>query len=165
MTEKPMAHLTKPSPHATISKPGNTHSPIEDTQEEKNIYDDILKSSSELFDQNMILLVKNAILRPWRWDKSWTKQSSTQTMIILNKPSIFQIVYKTKQKYHGYVVVNDINDAFFKTWNEGRYPEHVTILPLIKNKSIKGMLLGATSTKKGELLSLDPFRYSCLRSF
>ena len=123
----------------------------------KDIYDVILNCLSVMFDQSMILMFKNSILKPKRWDSSWNKDPETHNVILLNKPSVFQIVYKTKQKYHGYVAPSAVNDIFFKTWNMGRYPEHLTLLPLIKKNTtaITGMLLGATSKEKGDSLLLD----------
>ena len=123
----------------------------------KDVYDVVLNNLSVIFDQSMILIFRNSILKPERWDKTWNKNPSTHIAILLNKPSVFQIVYKTKQKYHGYVAPSAVNDVFFKTWNLGKYPEHLTLLPLIKKNTtaVAGMLLGATSKEKGESLSLD----------
>ncbi len=124
---------------------------------QEDIYDVILNRLSVMFDQSMILMFKNSILKPKKWDSSWVKDPSTHNVILLNKPSVFQIVYKTKQKYHGYVAPCAVNDIFFKTWNMGRYPEHLTLLPLIKRNTtaVTGMLLGATSKEKGDSLLLD----------
>ena len=145
----------EPKSSAPSSKQPEQTNNRQQNPKEGGTHTEILQSLSEFFDKGMILLLKNAILRPWKWDSTWTQQQSNQNMILLNKPSIFQIVYKTRQKYHGYVVANDINDAFFQAWNYGNYPEHITILPLIVNKSLRGMLLGITSAKKGKSLSLD----------
>ena len=129
----------------------------QDHTAQKDIYDVILNRLSEMFDQSMILMFKNSILKPKRWDSSWSKDPSTHNVILLNKPSVFQIVYKTKQKYHGYVAPSVVNDIFFKTWNMGKYPEHLTLLPLIKKNTtmITGMLLGVTSKEKGDSLFVD----------
>ena len=150
----------KPSSHTPQTpKPNYDDNPTkqEDHPAKKDIYDVMLNCLSVMFDQSMILMFKNSILKPKRWGSSWTKDSSTHNVILLNKPSVFQIVYKTKQKYHGYVTPNTVNDTFFKTWNMGRYPEHLTLLPLIKKNTtvVAGMLLGATSKEKGNALSLD----------
>ena len=124
---------------------------------QKDIYDVILNRLSVMFDQSMILMFKNSILKPKKWDSSWNKEPSTHNVILLNKPSVFQIVYKTKQKYHGYIAPSTVNDIFFQTWNMGKYPEHLTLLPLIKKNTsvISGMLLGTASKEKGETLSSD----------
>lgn len=166
-SQNPSNPILKPSvpKHHTsspISKETNQNGHFQGVSQEG--YKDVLKNLAEYFDQNMILLIKNTVLRPWKWDQSWVKNASVHHVIPLNKPSIFHIVYKTKQKYHGYVIVNPTNDDFFQTWNQGRYPEHVTILPLIQNKKIIGMLLGGTSTKKGKDLSLEQLDILALRA-
>ena len=156
-------HITPPSSiqkkPSLISTPPQKE-PIQSNepknQEHEKIYKDILNHINTFFDRSMLLLLKNNVLKPWKWDQSWPKQPSTHNVILLNKPSVFRIVYKTKQKYHGYVVPNPVNDTFFQIWNEGKYPEHLTLLPLLnEDKKIKGMLLGMTSKVKGQSILLD----------
>lgn len=157
--KKPSLVISNPSHIKDISKANHQH-----LDSQQNVFDEILNCLTKMFDQSMILIFKNTVLKPWKWDKSWSKQPSTHNIILLNKPSIFQIVYKTKQKYHGYVVPNPVNDTFFQTWNQGRYPEHLTLLPLIKKEVIKGILLGMTSKEKGKALSLDKLDLLALES-
>ena len=159
--KKPSLVTSLHLPAKDISKADEHHL---DDQQDQGVFDEILNRLAKIFDQNMILILKNKVLKPWKWDKSWLKQPSTHNIILLNKPSVFRIVYKSNQKYHGYVVPNPTNSDFFQTWNQGVYPEHLTILPLIKDKIIKGMLLSTTSQEKGKNLSLDKLDVLALES-
>lgn len=107
----------------------------------------VINSMKKHFDQAMILIYQNNVLKALKWDSSWKKEAHAQASIDLKSASIFRIVFDTKFPYHGYVIPNPINDAFFHGWNQGKYPEHVTIVPILENKNIVGMLLG-TCTKQ-----------------
>jgi len=61
----------------------------------------------------------------------------------LKEPSIFSIVNRTLKPYHGYIVVNTINENFFDEILDGNLPEHVTMYPLILEDQLVGMLFGA----------------------
>jgi hypothetical protein len=60
----------------------------------------------------------------------------------LKIPSIFRIVSTTQKPYHGFVSLNDLNEAFFESWNHGQIPDHVTIVPLMDHDLVVGMLMG-----------------------
>lgn len=53
------------------------------------------------------------------------------------------------------MVGNQINDAFFQTWAKGELPEHLTIVPVLYEKNLIGMLLGATSKERGMKIAID----------
>jgi hypothetical protein len=108
-------------------------------------FDEVLKSMKKYFDQSMMLLFNNGNLEPRAWDETWAKVAHAQNAIDVSTPSIFRIVNETLNPYHGYVVPNPINESFFTNWNKGQYPEHVTICPIVHDKKIYGMILGATS--------------------
>ena len=165
----PPSFLQKKSPVTTedSSSKINPHNGKKfESQEHTEICRYVLNCMDSLFDKSMILILKDRILKPWKWDTSWPKQPSTHNVILLNKPSVFRIVYKTKQKYHGYVVPNPVNDTFFQVWNKGKYPEHLSLLPLMtKEKVIKGMLLGITSKSKGKMILLDKLDILAIDAF
>lgn len=107
------------------------------------------------FNQCMIFLFENQKLKPWKHDGSWTKTPQISDEIDLSTPSIFRIVAETKKPYHGHVIPNPINDAFFAAWNQGKYPEHITMSPLIVKNQLVGMILGGTTKDKSKSINLD----------
>lgn len=113
-----------------------------------------LTELSKHFDQSMVLLFQNEQLQPWKWTPSWRRDMNRATAIDLSTPSVFRIVSESKDSYHGYIVPNMINDAFFQTWNQGQYPEHLTITPLMVNKQLMGMLLGVCTKTRAKNLTL-----------
>ncbi len=107
------------------------------------------------FNQCMILLFETQKLKPWKFDNTWLKATGLPDALDLSTPSIFRIVAETRKSYHGHVIPNQINDAFFTSWNQGRYPEHITICPLLVKGTLVGMLLGGTSKDKSRAVKLD----------
>lgn len=93
------------------------------------------------FEKAMILLKDDNGLRPWKWDDHFHCSTSSPSLIDLSKASPFRIVDKTQKPYHGYVVESEINNTFFKEWNEGILPEHITLAPMMIGEHIVGMLL------------------------
>jgi hypothetical protein len=108
------------------------------------------------YQKAMILLKDEDGLRPWKWDDYFQCSTSTPSLINLNKASLFRIVDKTQKPYHGYVVDSEINHIFFKEWNEGKIPEHITLAPMMIGETIVGMLLAVgqknSNDKKNLLL-------------
>lgn len=111
-------------------------------------FEGILNSMKKYFEKSMVLIFKGGALEPFAWDQNWVKAPHAQSAIDTSTPSIFRIVNETQKPYHGYIVSNHINEAFFNTWNQGQIPEHVTICPIVHDKKMYGMILGAT-TKEG----------------
>lgn len=108
------------------------------------------------FQKVMILLKDDNGLRPWKWDDNFQCSTSSPSLLDLDKASPFRIVDKTQKPYHGYVVDSEINHVFFKEWNEGKLPEHITLAPMMIGETIVGMLLAVgqknSNDKKNLLL-------------
>ena len=93
---------------------------------------------------------KENILIPWQWNSYCQQMRGTQAQeeekISLKERSVFRVVHRSQQPYHGYIVVSPVNQQFFNQWNGGGVPEHITICPILINKDIyiqmKGMILG-----------------------
>lgn len=117
--------------------------------------DAIVRDMNSHFERAMLLLFHNSELKVWKASDGWQQDKTRDTAIDLTFPSIFRIVKETKLPYHGYVVGNQINDAFFTTWTKGTVPEHLTIVPVLYEKNLIGMLLGATSKQKASEISLE----------
>ena len=104
------------------------------------------------FESCMILRLKEneLSLRPWLWNSYCQQMRGEQKMeeecIDLSQRSIFRIVYRSQQPYHGYIVPSPINQQFFNQWNGRKVPQHITICPILINKTthidFRGMLLG-----------------------
>lgn len=73
------------------------------------------------------------------WDQQFSDKGSSKTYS-LEQPSFFRITKNTEKSYHGYPVNNEINEKFFEEWHAGDIPDHLTIVPLIVNGNIVGML-------------------------
>jgi hypothetical protein len=86
-----------------------------------------------LFDQNQNQL------QPWKWDNS--AKADKVTALELNSPSLFRIATRTMRPYHGYVVDNPVHQAFFSAWGFKALPKHVTGIPIISNKTLRGFVL------------------------
>ncbi len=59
----------------------------------------------------------------------------------LSAPSPFRIVNRSKQPYHGKIAPNPVMDRFFKKWEQGVMPIHLTIVPINSNEKLTGMFL------------------------
>jgi transcriptional regulator with GAF, ATPase, and Fis domain len=117
--------------------------------------EDIVKDMNQHFERAMLLLFHNSELKVWKASDRWEQDKTRDTNIDLSIPSVFRIVKETKLPYHGHVVGNPINDAFFMTWSKGKTPEHLTIVPVLYEKNLIGMLLGATTKERASQISLE----------
>lgn len=100
------------------------------------------------FDKTMCLIFQGGDLKPWKWNAGFSlKSPGKPDLITLNVPSIFRIVFNTSLPYHGHVMPNDVNKAFFAQTNKSETPQHITIVPILVEKQIAGMLLGATNNE------------------
>ncbi len=99
------------------------------------------KEMRTVYKQVMMLQVEGANVKPWIWDETFKPLPRPQR-IPLTENSIFRIVYKTMKAYHGWVANNPVNKIFFDNWTEAAVPPHITIVPLIQNEQLIGLLLG-----------------------
>ena len=102
----------------------------------------------ESFEACMILKldIQKEILLPWQWNmycqQIRKEGSQEEEKIALGENSIFRVVYRSQQPYHGYIVTSPINQQFFSQWNGGNLPEHITICPILTNLKIYGEMAG-----------------------
>ncbi|MGZ3804295.1 MAG: hypothetical protein ACXVB4_08810 [Pseudobdellovibrionaceae bacterium] len=97
------------------------------------------------FTKSILLAVDNKgqLVKPIVWDKKdFAVQEQQNSCFNLETPSIFRIVSSTQKPYHGFVILNDLNESFFESWNHGQIPDHVTIVPLFEGELVVGMLMG-----------------------
>ncbi len=113
-----------------------------------------LSEMSKYFEKSMILLFNQERLEPWKFSPGWVRDNTRSASVDLSGASMFRIVNETKNSYHGHIVPNSINEAFFLAWDAGKYPEHITITPVLIGKNMGGMILGVCTKAKGSSLSL-----------
>lgn len=103
-----------------------------------------LQQLKPFFKKAMILAVgdKDSFVKPLVWDKDFENQKPQSVEFNIKTPCIFKVVSGTQKPYHGYVIVNDLNESFFEAWNQGQVPDHVTIVPLLDGENVVGMLMG-----------------------
>lgn len=96
------------------------------------------------FKKSMLLAIgdKDRLVKPILWDGGFDIRKPATPEFNLKTPSIFKIVSGTQKPYHGYVVVNDLNESFFESWNHGQIPDHVTVVPLMDGDLVVGMIMG-----------------------
>ncbi len=102
---------------------------------------DLFEDLHGQYKKGLLLKVSQNKAIPWKWDKNFMVPSQVQALSLMT-PSIFRIVSKTKKPYHGYVVLNDINEKFFDDWNQTEVPDHITITPVILQDTVVAMLMG-----------------------
>ncbi len=159
---KPAASTKSPGTNSGVTKSVGTKSAVtKSTQKNlKNRYilNALFDKNSELvsnkansifeklrthFEKSMILTLdaEEKNLHPYMWDKNFVPANDTGNTIPLATPSIFNIVHNTQKAFHGPVVLNDINEKFIESWNQGSMPAHITIVPLVINNISAGVLL------------------------
>ncbi len=107
-----------------------------------------LAQVSNIFEVSMILLFRDGSLLPWKWsDLFLSVKGDRPDAIDLDDASIFKIVFKTGKPYHGYVVTNPVNQKFFNEFYRGMLPKHATIVPVMVDSRMAGMILGFTNSK------------------
>ncbi len=107
-----------------------------------------LLQSCNIFETAMILLFKDGELVPWKWSDLFLSVNGEKPEAIeLKEPSIFKVVFRTAKPYHGYVVTSAANQKFFNEFYRGMLPKHATVIPIMIDGRMGGMLLGFTNSK------------------
>jgi len=109
-----------------------------------------LLQTSITFEGTMLLLMKPSDtgierLMPWKWnDLLLSIKRNQPDAIDLSIPSLFSIVQKTNKPFHGPVTDSAVSQKFFNDFFRGHKPAHITLVPLISEQRLIGMLLGST---------------------
>ena len=109
-----------------------------------------LLQTSITFQGTMLLLMKPSDtgvdrLTPWKWNDLLLSIKRNQTdPIDLSTPSLFSIVQRTSKPFHGPVTDSAVSRKFFNDFYRGQKPSHITLVPLIADQKLIGMLLGST---------------------
>lgn len=111
------------------------------------------------FDGAMILSFEKKHLRPWLYsDLFRSEKNNTLPTVEIETPSIFRIVVRTRLPYHGYVTPSPTNDAFFAAYFGGRLPKHATLVPVIVEEELFGILMGVAEKEvdyKNSLIQME----------
>ncbi len=111
------------------------------------------------FEHAMVLNYENSVLKPSKWSELLLSiKGDNADAISLEAPSIFRIAARTSLPYHGYVVANPVNTAFFNSFNRGMLPKHVTIMPVMIAGQLTAMLVGLSNQAidyKGTLVAME----------
>lgn len=107
-----------------------------------------IMQACNIFETAMILLFKDGDLMPWKWNDLFLSVHGDKPLPIdLVEPSIFKVVFRTAKPYHGYVVTSEVNQKFFNEFYRGMLPKHATLIPVMIDGRMGGMLLGFTNSK------------------
>ena len=107
-----------------------------------------IMQACNIFETAMILLFKDGDLLPWKWNDLFLSVHGDKPVPIdLSEPSIFKIVFRTTKPFHGYVVTSEVNQKFFNEFYRGMLPKHATVIPVMIDGRMGGMLLGFTNSK------------------
>lgn len=117
----------------------------------------VLSEMKAHFEKSMILTLdeQETQLTAFAWDEGFQGIKDTSMRVSLGTPSIFNIVASTQKPFHGYISLNEINEKFFESWNQGRIPDHVTITPILVNEKVIGMLMGFAEKSAYNKVSLN----------
>ena len=150
------SHINPPSDQAGHTKVGIAEAQKGFYQESEHLSPEVKEAFAEMekiFEACMVLKFETSTssLLPWQWNdycqQMRGEQSRDKEKIDIHEKSIFRIVHRSQQPYHGYIVASPMNQQFFNQWNDRRVPEHITVCPILINRKIaynelEGMLLG-----------------------
>ena len=104
------------------------------------IFSQVIEQAKEMFPQSIIFTYKKGQFSPIKWSKSL---KGFPVPISIEQASIFKIVRKSKQPYHGFVVENRQHNQFFTQWGFKTLPPHVTLVPIFMPHPNENKLIGA----------------------
>ncbi len=102
------------------------------------------KEMEQHFAKVMILSLdeSSSQLLAFAWNTGFADPKDTTLRVPLKTPSIFNIPVSTHKSFHGYISINPINETFFENWTDSVIPDHVTIVPIIEQDLVIGLVMG-----------------------
>ncbi|MGE0631538.1 MAG: hypothetical protein AB7O96_03975 [Pseudobdellovibrionaceae bacterium] len=108
-----------------------------------NPIDLTMNEMGQMFEKIMILSVAGLKTTPFKWSEHFGKKESAEPRTFdMSKKGFFRIVKTTHKPFHGYVVTNEANEQFIKEWLNGAVPKHMTIVPVMNDEELQGLLMG-----------------------
>jgi hypothetical protein len=104
----------------------------------------IFEKMKSHFPKSMVLSLdaEESAFKPYQWTNEFKSESENTQFVDLTNPSLFKIVSVSQKSYHGFIVLNEVNERFFEEWNQGALPDHATATPILINNKLAGILIG-----------------------
>lgn len=110
-------------------------------QKVEKLVEDLFHHALEHYNKVMILKVIQNEIFYFKWSESFNPSIKALDTISLKEASMFRIVAKSQKPFFGSPSVNEIHNVFFEVWNNGVYPENVTIAPMVLFENVIGLVL------------------------
>ena len=110
----------------------------------------------------MIITKMEEGFAPRFWSAHWNPKNKSCPFINVKEANIFHIAHKTKRPFHGPISPNEVNDAFFEFWTQKKYPQQITVQPILKENDVIGMIVGIPRNTESQYKKLKLIsRVSC----
>ena len=117
--------------------------PLSGAESAEDLANRAVANTLKSFDAGMFLITRGNELRPFKWSPNLdSPRNATLPAVELSTPSIFRIVAKTLRPYHGRVAPSSVNDRFFDCYYDGQDPVSVTVVPVVHDRKLIGMIMG-----------------------
>ena len=106
-----------------------------------------LEETKKYVNSYILFVFKKDLFIPYKWSHHLKSQKKVPGTI--KKPSIFRIVYTSKQAYFGHIAPILANNAFFNQWGFETLPKHILLIPFLdaKKQTVLGGYLGISEIK------------------
>ena len=105
-----------------------------------------LEDTKKYVNSYVLFVFKKDLFIPYKWNSNLTAPKKTPGTI--QKPSIFRIVYMSKQPYFGHVAPVLANNSFFNQWGFEELPKNIMLIPFLDaQKNVLGAYLGISKTR------------------
>lgn len=116
----------------------------------------VFKEISAKYDKCLFAAYDGAKLMVAHWTSNCVVDASGANLpLVIDRPNMFKIAHDTKKPFHGPVALNDINKAFFATWNSSQVPTVTTIFPIVAGQTLLGHLIGIANKEIDLYSSLE----------
>ena len=101
-----------------------------------------LEETKKYINSYILFVFKKDLFIPYKWSSHLKAQKKAPGTI--QKPSIFRIVYTSKQAYFGHIAPILANNSFFNQWGFETLPKHILLIPFLdaKKQTVLGGYLG-----------------------
>lgn len=121
--------------------------PLKTCQTLEELATHTLSAVARHFTGGLIFVAKSEGMTTWRFAAPFRTPRKPFGVLSFEKPSLFRIVDRTHLPYHGHTSPAAENDRFFKAYLGGKAPAHVTLVPVILNKKLLGLILGVADSE------------------
>ena len=106
-----------------------------------------LEETKKYVNSYILFVLKKDVFVPYKWSSHLKNQKKAPGSI--QKPSIFRIVYMSKQAYFGHIAPTLTNNSFFNQWGFETLPKHILLIPFLdaEKQNVLGGYLGISETQ------------------